>query len=290
MHSLFCKLFISSLIILFSSIYSFGQYYEAGIKLGALTYWGDLNTPDVESNLTNSRIGAGVFMKYNFNGFFGIKGDLMLGQLSGDDSKSYLDWQINRNLSFKSILAEMSMVGELNLFEYNASKGDHIFTPYIQAGFSAFYFSPKALYMGKYYDLQELGTEGQGIPGYGSKYSKFSAALLLGSGVKFKLNESLNLGVGIVLRRTFTDYLDDVSKGFVDSNILKEQNGPIADALSNRSGEVNEERINWGNNRRGGQQVYDYFVSTMVTISYNFVGRNSLRIFKKRGSVNCPSL
>ena len=66
---------------------------------------------------------------------------------------------------------------------------------------------------GQWVDLQPLGTEGQGTTAYPDrkKYSRTQIALPMGGGVKFTLNDRLNLMLSFSGRKTYTDYLDDVS-------------------------------------------------------------------------------
>ncbi len=290
MHSLFCKIISIIGLSFVLSTSSFGQYYEAGGGLGLLAYWGDLNAPELETNLSNSNIMASGYLKYNFNGFYGAKISLLYGSITGDDALSTQDWQKKRNLSFKSPFAEFSILGDVNLFEYNAHEGNHMFTPYFSLGASVIYFNPKTLYKGKYYALQPLGTEGQGIVGFDSKYSLVTASIILGGGIKIKLSETLNLAVQTNLRRTFTDYLDDVSKFYVDYDILSSNNGEISAILANRANELEDYPDVQLSGIRGGELVKDYVLSGMVTISYNFVGSHAFSIFNRGKNVSCPGM
>jgi hypothetical protein len=85
--------------------------------------------------------------------------------------------------------------------------------------------------------LQPLGTEGQGMPGFDSKYNLMSAGLSLGGGAKIKISETINIGFESSLRRTLTDYLDDLSGNYVNYDDLSAGNGVLAASLGNRMNE-----------------------------------------------------
>jgi len=95
---------------------------------------------------------------------------------------------------------------------------------------------------GKWVKLRPLGTEGQysqltqGDANYGIKpYSQFQIGIPFGLGARLRLTETLDLWADIGFRYTFTDYLDDVSKNYVDLGVLK---SPLAQAMSYRTGEL----------------------------------------------------
>jgi hypothetical protein len=127
-------------------------------------------------------------------------------------------------------------------------------TPYAFIGVAGFLHNPQALApatdllggalteAGQWVDLRPLGTEGQystleptdansGI----KPYSKIQAAIPFGLGARFKLGELTDLWIDFGFRYTFTDYLDDVSKNYVDLGVL---NNPLAKAMSYRSNEL----------------------------------------------------
>ena len=54
-----------------------------------------------------------------------------------------------------------------------------------------------------------MGTEGQGIDGFGEKYKLTQFAIPMGAGVKIAVTERLNIGLEAGVRKTFTDYIDD---------------------------------------------------------------------------------
>jgi hypothetical protein len=97
--------------------------------------------------------------------------------------------------------------------------------------------NPKTEINGDMVELQPLGTEGQGSDlSSKNNYSLTQLCIPLGVGVKFALGKKAALSLEYGIRKTFTDYLDDVGSGsYVDPSLLSVANGPLAADLSNRS-------------------------------------------------------
>ena len=83
---------------------------------------------------------------------------------------------------------------------------------------------------GSWYDLQPLKTEG-------NKYNRFILAVPFGLGVKFNISYKVNFGFEIGARKTFTDYLDDVSSQYIDV-IEVRKSAPTVAALAYRTPEI----------------------------------------------------
>ena len=265
------------------------QYLEYGVGIGGSLYWGDLNAPDIGSNLSNTNLAVQAMAKLNFSKYIAVKGNLLYGKLSGDDGKSFIEWQKQRNLDFSSTLIEFSLLGEYHIFGYNFGEENPI-SPYITAGLGAFYFNPTTKLDGVTYKLQPLGTEGQGLSGYGSKYNRVSLAIPFGAGAKIKLNDQINISVDILARKTFTDYIDDVSTTYVAYEELAAGNGEIAARLGNRVGEFfgqDEPFAVETGAVRGGADVTDYYFTGMVTITFK-LNKNVQLFGSHRHRTDCP--
>ena len=265
------------------------QYLEYGLGIGGSVYWGDLNAPDFGSNLSNMNFAVQAMGKLNFSRYIAVRGNLLYGKLSGDDGKSYVEWQKQRNLDFSSTLIEFSVLGEIHVFGYNFGEENPI-SPYITAGVGAFYFNPTTKLNGVTYELQPLGTEGQGMPGFGSKYSRLAIAIPFGAGAKFKVNDRVNFAVDIIARKTFTDYIDDVSTNYVAYDELAAGNGVIAADLGNRIGEYlgQDEPVSLATGQqRGGAGVTDYYITGMVTVTFK-LNRNVNLFGSHRHRTDCP--
>jgi hypothetical protein len=73
--------------------------------------------------------------------------------------------------------------------------------PLCNLGVSAFNYDPYAYLGGQKYFLRQLGTEGQGIgTTFGRKpYSSMAFAIPFGVGIKYSLNERINVGFEVVV-------------------------------------------------------------------------------------------
>lgn len=274
--------------ILISPLRSSAQYYEFGGGLGYSLYYGDLNAPDLSTNLSNAKFGGQLFLRYLPNKFLGFRTNLTIGKLSGDDRNSRLEFQKIRNLRFESILVEGALLGEFYVFGYDAKAGTQIFSPYVTAGVGLLYFNPKADLNGVMHELQPLGTEGQGLPGQAAMYSKLALAIPFGGGFKMKINDKYNFGVELISRFTFTDYIDDVSTVYANTDDLLAAYGPISQALADRRNEALglENPLNTPGQIRGGAGVDDYYFTLMFNFTANI--ESVFGLGKDKHSPDCP--
>ncbi|MBK6732283.1 MAG: outer membrane beta-barrel protein [Bacteroidetes bacterium] len=270
----------------FSTLYNANaQYVELGLFGGASFYNGDLSHQLIYWNEFHPA--AGIYAGVHFNRYFSLSVQSKFGTISGHDSNSDEEGFKRRNLSFESNIIEAGIVGEFYFPGY--IPGDMRFSPFISLGINWFHFNPTAEYMGSVYDLQPLGTEGQGTSAFPDRepYALNQISIPFGVGVKYNLSYNWNLAFEVTFRKTFTDYLDDLSKTYVDADILTNENGELAYALSNRTGEyLGSANADFGNDqKRGSSSVTDYYIFTGFTISYNLigVGKNSAS-----RQVDCP--
>ncbi|MFB6307006.1 MAG: DUF6089 family protein, partial [Flavobacteriales bacterium] len=210
------------------------QISEVGLFGGASYYIGDLN-PYLHYNNTNPA--GGIVFRRVYSPRVALKFNALYGRVEGYDSDANdLNRKI-RNLHFKSGIIEGSVVFELNFFDYVIGDMEKAFTPYMFAGLGYFYMNPKAKLNGEWYELQPLGTEGQGTtakPGK-EKYKLHQMNVPFGVGIKANIGSRFALTVEWGFRKTFTDYLDDVGGTYADPETLRRENGPIAAELSDRS-------------------------------------------------------
>lgn len=242
------------------------QFSEIGIGAGLSYYMGDLNP---ETPFKQVMPAGGLFYRYNFNDRFSARGMASVGYLKGDDAKSEVQSQLDRNLSFQSWLFEFAITGEFNFFKYAPGDMKHPITPYLFGGIAIFKFNPTAEASdGNRYELQPLGTEGQGTTFYPDrkKYALTTASIPFGLGVKANLSKTFSVGLEWGMRYAFTDYIDDVSGTYAAPDVIQAERGDIAYELANRSNltdEVLEGR------QRGNSKTNDWYSFAMVTLSFN---------------------
>lgn len=258
-----------------------GQYTEAGIFFGVSNYHGDL-TPKV-MEVQGYAPSFGAFGRYNFNGHLAAKLHFYKGILQGSDFNAQITkGNRERNLSFRTDLFEVGLQMEYNFLDFQVSEKDHITTPYVFAGVAGIYYNPQAEINGQWFDLQELGTEGQGLPGYAEKYSKIAIAIPAGVGVKFNINHAANIGIEMGMRYAFTDYLDDVSTVYPDLKVLTEEVGEFAAALSYRTPEYDEDiAVDPEGLERGDAKTKDLYFFGGLTLSINIGKANGFSTRQK---------
>ncbi len=259
------------LIIFLNVVLSTAQTWEAEVFGGASGYIGDINPVRVYK-VTDPAYGVAI--KRNFDGFWSASLNAIHGRIQGNDADANNQFQRNRNLSFFSTLTEVSAMVEFNFLNYLPGTerpiNHHRVTPFLFLGVGGVFFSPRAIYQGKEYELQTYETEG-------SQYSLGSITIPYGVGVRYNIKRNWSVSFKVGYRKTFTDYLDDVSGLY--PVILS--NGK-AIALSDRSGEVNGgHNIGFPGTQRGDLSGSDAYMFAGFGIAYTFVNHRCFTFQKK---------
>jgi hypothetical protein len=215
------------------------QGIELGILLGASNYMGDLSNDGIVLGETHPA--AALFGRYNLGEKWALKGFVGYGRISGTDQNANTELKRKRNLSFYSDLLEASLQLEFNLVRNSVrySQRTKRIVPYVFVGIGVFNYNPKAVLNGATYELQPLGTEGQGTTNYNdrSKYGLTQPVVPFGIGFRKKLSQRWSIGVEIGARYTFTNYLDDIGDVYAESRVVGRAYGVNAQLLSDRSWE-----------------------------------------------------
>lgn len=233
-------LLLTTLICLsYSATSQSWRYYrhELSFGLGASNFLGELggndgiglngfkSVKDLEFALT--RPVATIGYRFKINQMFAVRANFYQGRVDGDDARTDEPFRQNRNLHFKSPISELSGIFEFYPF---GEKIDHPYrmsgaqgkkvrklSPYLFGGIGGFFFNPKAKYQrsGKWQKLHQYQTEGV-------KYSRISAAISYGGGLKLALSKEWSIGFEFGMRKTFTDYIDDVSGSYIDNSTFSD--------------------------------------------------------------------
>jgi hypothetical protein len=247
------------------------QEGEFGVGVGAGHYFGDLNT---RAHLNRPKLAAGVFFRKNFGNYIALRIAGTYAKLGYSDIyNTHNEFMRRRNLSFNSNVWELGLQGDFNFYRFMPGDPDFRWTPYVTLGVSAFNYDPYAYLNGTKYNLRQLGTEGQGDTTYPDRkpYSSMALAIPFGVGIKYSINERINVGFEAVYRFTNTDYLDDVSKTYVDPAVFPpnpDGTPNVALLLSDRSYETGTP-IGVKGRQRGNSQNKDAFLTAMFYISFN---------------------
>lgn len=241
---------------------------EIGFTVGGMNYIGDLND---QSMLGTVNLAVGGLYRYNFDERWSLRLDIDYGHLEGGNP----DYIARRNLSFRSYLFEGSLRAEFNFFPFSQRDDHYIWTPYIFGGIGFFAFNPTAYYTdplsgeSDWYDLQPLATEGQGTPMAPDRslYSLKQISMPFGLGFKYNPSKSFTLSVEYGFRKTWTDYIDDVSTTYVDNDLLAYYMGETSAGLADRSGEVEPGYVNAAGIKRGDDTLDDWFAYFNVSMT-----------------------
>lgn len=279
------------LIIIFLPFYVFAQQ-KVNLTLfgGFSNYSGDLQEKRFTLDQSHGSFGAGL--SYEVAPKILVRGALQYGKISADDKRSNDIMLFERNLNFQSQMFEASLLGDYSLFDLQGPKK---ITPYVFAGIALYRFNPYTFdTTGSKVYLKNLGTEGQGLPEYPDrkKYNLIQLSIPFGGGIRFRINDNTYLGYEIGLRKTFTDYMDDVSSTYADQAALLAGNGPRAVEMAFRGDELKNNPLPYpgANTVRGGAKFKDWYYFSGITLSIGILNDTG-KLFGKRerkGSVDCP--
>lgn len=209
----------------------FAQDWVAEVMVGVSGYNGDLTQQRVAFNAM--RPAASLNIKYNTGNFINYRIGFSYGSVAGNDKYNTHADLVARNLNFKTSIMEANVGVEiplqdpLSFYSY----------PYIFGTVGVFHFNPFT------YDknnlktyLQPLSTEGEGLPQYPGrkKYSLTQICFPVGFGWKVDLNDRVEISYELGYRFLFTDYLDDVSKSYINLDALQQAKGPESAELAYR--------------------------------------------------------
>ncbi len=180
---------------------------EIGGHVGLAHYFGDLN-PDF--SITDPGLAIGFKMRRNFNERVSVGGGVDYARISGTDADSNNQFQLDRNLNFRSNVFDFNTSIEFNFFPYLHGSDDQYYTPYIFTGFSILSYNPVADFQGESHPLRELMTEGV-------DYGLATATWFYGMGFKWDYNRDWSFNINLSGRNSASDYIDDVSGLYPDS-------------------------------------------------------------------------
>lgn len=310
---LVCLVAISSLRTLAQSISSSDGKFEIGLGLGPSFFLGDLGgTQGVgktfvkDVNFPFTKLMKGIFVNYYPAEFVGLRVALNAGHLEGDDAiidnKGGAErFRKQRNLKFQSKMMEGYAALEFypTVFFEQYEGLEHKLRPYAVIGFGMFHMNPQGEYIAPngdktWVDLKPLRTEGQGMAEYPDRkeYSLWQQEIPMGFGFKYYVKETMYVGFEILHRKTFTDYVDDVSTKYINPALFNTYLTPT-EAVMARQLAYRETLANPSQNRpfinsqRGDPTENDAFFSGMLRLGWRINGDNSPN-GRARRQLRCP--
>jgi len=290
-----CLLCLAGVMFYYPALYS--QYYfydanhlepewriEAGISLGLMNCLTDLGghkgngkkfLKDV--NWKTSQACVGLFINATRKDVLGLRIEYTRGKVSASDSVlkgdgSAASLRYLRNLNFRSKLAELSTLMEFYLLNLLSSDLP-LLSPYLIFGIGYFHFDPETLINQKWVRLQPLHTEGQGFKEFPTRmdYKLNQLSFPLGAGLKYDVSRFAVLRVEFVYRILPTDYLDDVSKEYIEPSLfykyLSPEKAALAASLADRGKELNPAHRTIPGGIRGNPKNKDAFFSFSLKFS-----------------------
>ena len=264
------------------------DHHEIGLTFGASNYYGDLQ-PKLFPNYGYSPMG-GIVYKYFMSPHVGLRVGASYTTLTAADSLSNIPANVARNLSFTTHLFELHGALEVNFWPIEILKKKA--TPYIFGGVGAFYYNPFAdNAAGDKVYLRPLSTEGEGLPMYPGRkqYSLVNLAFPFGGGFKFFIGKTIMLTTELGFRYTNTDYLDDVSKTYVNLDTLQKYKGTLAKQMSFRGNTVAGFTGSYPGDggQRGDPTGNDWYWYANVTVTIYFRAFGNPKEYLK---TKCPQL
>lgn len=221
--------------ILIIGLTTYGQkyrsrdYWSFGPSLGVSNLLGDLGGSVIEGGGSQTlRPSIGGTGLYNLE-FISFGANLNMTRLVGNDALT--PSKAGRNLSVRTDIADANIQIEIKPF----SNKELLSNLYFAGGVGWVIYQPKAKLNDEWIKLRRLGTEGQLVPGAGGKYNMGSLVIPFGVGYKFKLTPKTIIGIDFSFRKSFTDYLDDVSTVYAEPSQLRRYGGNNAVALGDRT-------------------------------------------------------
>lgn len=221
------------------------------VGTGTATYFGELKG---KGGVIDPKANLNVGLQYFIHPSLALRGEAGWFQLEGSDANGKHGAHASRNLSFVSNNFELSFTGAYHLYPMAYRYYQRMpFNAYVYAGLGLLHFNPRAEYQGTMYALAPLRTEDVA-------YSRATFVIPMGAGIKVKAGPFFNLVLEGGYRKTFTDYLDDVSTVHPDKSSWTD---PVRIALSDRRPEIDGKPFAPGAIRGNPDTMDGYFLMNL---------------------------
>ncbi len=206
--------------------------------------------------------------------------------LNGSDKYTSEPIRHNRNLNFRSKIAELSVQAEFyvnkeqqgSLYRIKNARGQKKFDVqgYLFGGLGFLFFSSQGKYNDTWVNLRPLATEGQGLPNGPKVYAPVSMSIPFGFGAKYGLDRVWSIGLEVGLHYTLTDYIDDVSGYYYDNAAIVQSKGVVAGAMADpQLGLVPSQ--SYAGQQRGRPDYNDAFVFGVLNVNYKVMYKKRSR-------------
>ncbi len=278
------------------------RQWELDINVGPTAFLGDVGGGKgagtlflKDLNMASLNLFYGANMTYYPKSWLGVRANINAGKLEGFDSLIKNQGSVernrkNRNLGFRSNIIEANLSFEIYPLAFLTRKESFFqnkLRPYFNVGIGVFNFNPQGIYEAPngsktWVDLKPLRLEGQGMSEYADRKEYKTTALQIpfGFGLKYFINENWYFGAEVMQRLTLTDYVDDVSKTYVDPTLfakyLPKTQVPIAEQMMYKRALVNSRPVtDFVGKERGDVTNKDYYLSVFFKLGFKFGSRDT---------------
>ncbi len=322
LRRIFCSAVLSLLLAVAVTLPSQAQHIvlggkkfkaEVGLNFGPSFFLGDLGGNRGKGtrflkdlNLELTTLMKGGFVTLYPNNWLGFR---IAGQFTFITDKDEIikpqggaeDFRYERNLDFKTNMWEVYTAIELypTLMFNQYEDYDPRLKPYVFFGAGLFHFNPKGSLTDAngnttWHELHPLRTEGQGMAEYPNSkpYKLTQMNIPFGAGLKYDLSDRVTVGTELLYRKTFTDYIDDLSTRYIDPRYfdvyLTPQQAAIAKRIHDKTASNIPTNRTIPGEQRGNSKNMDAYFSTVVKLGIK-LGNSGL----DKGSLRqtrCPLL
>jgi len=319
--------FVGKTLLLFSFTFllttSYAQHFifggqkakvEVGLNFGPTFFLGDLGgnhgkgtTFIKDVNLELTKMMKGAFISIYPTDWLGFRFAGQYTYIAGEDyiiNSSGVNelWRKQRNLDFRSNMWEVYGAVEVYPLTFISQYVDFEprLKPYAFIGVGLFHFDPEGSITAAngtktWYKLHPLRTEGQGMKEYPNKhpYKLTQMNIPLGGGVKYALTDRISTAVELLYRKTFTDYIDDVSTTYIDPNYFDVYLSPADATVARKIHDKTIGIVTPGVNRyepgtqRGNMKNMDAYFSFVAKIGVR-LGYNNKEERDRARQTRCP--
>lgn len=263
--------------------------WDFGVNASAANYLGDIGggagtRKDFigDLKLAKTRWNFGGFARYKWRPKVSLKLAVDYLRLEGDDALSSNPGRRARNFNFRNDIYDAAVTAEYFFYENNDLGNTYRyrngFRAYVFAGVGGFYSNPKTYYNGQWIALQPLATEG-------TTYRKFVMDIPMGVGFYFTFNKKNRIGFELNYRKTFSDYIDDISGSYPttpsanDPIIFRDRDLKNSQFDKDHPGVLDSHTYGA---KRGDNKHKDSFLT--LGLSYSYVIRGKSSFYRTRNS------
>jgi len=183
------------------------SFWELNYNLGTSVFLGDIKQNQWLPANDEWRLGTGVQFGKQISYVFGIRGQLLYGQMAGKRTQwnryfqsEYFETNINATLNFNNL--------------FGTKRSDRLFNIYMIGGIGITQYNTSVYELGTNKFIKRIGKGGPGGNGSGFGGRTLEGILTAGLGVNLRINDYIHLNLESVHRGMNSDAFDTWENGF----------------------------------------------------------------------------